>query len=59
MVTHENDHNDLRMLGFPHLNRCLQDLDFYDLGGDLTWLPPNDTERLNAYLVYLAEGADR
>eukprot|EP00435_Cladocopium_sp_Y103_P051024 s1750_g15.t1 len=34
-----------------------QDLDFYDLGGDLTWLPPNDTERLNAYLVYLAEGA--
>ena len=35
-----------------------KDLDFFDLGGDLTWLPPNDTEHLDAYLVYLAEGHD-
>eukprot|EP00434_Breviolum_minutum_P017639 symbB.v1.2.015570.t1/scaffold1165.1/size134377/2 len=34
-----------------------QDLDFYDLGGDVSWQAPNDTEHLDAYLVYLAEGA--
>jgi len=32
-------------------------LDFYDLGGDVSWQAPNDTEHLDAYLVYLAEGA--
>ncbi|CAK9114838.1 unnamed protein product [Durusdinium trenchii] len=34
-----------------------QDLDFYDLGGELSWLAPNDTERVDAYLAYLASGA--
>lgn len=33
-----------------------QDLDFYDLGGELSWLAPNDTERVDAYLAYLASG---
>lgn len=62
MVSPENDQ---KMVGKLHIydlqapsgDVLVQDLDFYDLGGDLTWLPPNDTERLNAYLVYLAEGA--
>ena len=34
-----------------------QDLDFYDLGGRLSWEPPNSTERLAAYRIYLAESA--
>ncbi|CAJ1389095.1 unnamed protein product [Effrenium voratum] len=34
-----------------------QDLDFSDLGGTLSWLPPNDTSRVDAYLAYLATGA--
>ncbi|CAE7230479.1 unnamed protein product, partial [Symbiodinium sp. CCMP2456] len=34
-----------------------QDLDFYDLGGRLSWEPPNSTDRLAAYRIYLAESA--
>ncbi|CAE6912079.1 unnamed protein product [Symbiodinium natans] len=35
----------------------LIDLDFHDLGGRLSWDPPNSTERLAAYAVYLAESS--
>eukprot|EP00435_Cladocopium_sp_Y103_P013393 s2781_g3.t1 len=34
-----------------------QDLDPEELGGNVSWLPPNLTERVKVYRVYLAESA--
>lgn len=31
------------------------DLDLEDLGGTLTWLPPNDTTQVTHYMIYLAQ----
>eukprot|EP00929_Paragymnodinium_shiwhaense_P012941 TRINITY_DN120814_c0_g1_i1.p1 TRINITY_DN120814_c0_g1~~TRINITY_DN120814_c0_g1_i1.p1 ORF type:complete len:2619 (+),score=458.28 TRINITY_DN120814_c0_g1_i1:635-7858(+) len=33
------------------------DLDKYDLGGDIAWLEPDDTEHVTHYLVYFSEDA--
>jgi len=34
------------------------DLDAEELGGNISWLPPNLTERVHVYRVYLAESID-
>ena len=39
------------------LGHSVQDLDEEQLGGNVSWLPPNLTERVRGYRVYLAESS--